>query len=97
MSSNQLMLEELFADDLSLWHAIAAKVLSTRVDQEDAVQTGFTKGLKRSAAFNDSTHARKFLSLAVYHSAVDISRRNTRRSRRFCNMDPYLLEQAAAR
>ncbi len=97
MSSNQLMLGKLFTSDLPLWHAIAAKVLSTRVDQEDAVQTGFTKCLKRSAAFNDATHARKFVSLAVYHSAVDISRRNTRRSRRFCSLDNHLLEQAAVR
>ena len=89
--------EAAFTSDLAFWHAIAAKVLRSRADQEDAVQAAFAKCLRRSTAFNDEIHARKCLSLAVYHSAVDISRRNTRRGRRFCSLEAHLLEQAARR
>lgn len=97
MSPRHQLLEQLYLDGAALWRAIAGRVLADPADQRDAVQNAFVKCLKDTTRkFNDFDHARRFVGLAVHHSAIDLARKNTRRLQRFVALDPAALDRWTA-
>lgn len=94
MSPRHQILEQLYLDLAPRWRAIAGKALPCAADQQDAVQNAFAKCLKGPVSkFNNLEHARRFVALAVYHSAIDLARWNSRLRQRFRPLDLTELDR----
>lgn len=76
--TNHQMLGELYLEAQPRWIGIAKKILPRRSDQEDAVQIGFAKSLKRQEPFGSPLYAKRYLSFPVYHAAIDLARKAQR-------------------
>ena len=93
MSPNHAVLEELYASKMHYWRGIAKKALQSTNDQDDAIQQGFVRCLNRPTPFNDLIHARRYLGLAIRHSAIDLARKNKVREKLLRPLEWCPLEQ----
>ncbi len=85
------MVEELFVANVDAVYNVAYRVLWSKADAEDAVQSTFVKGFTRFDQLGDSSKARPWLLQIAYREAITIVRR-----RRDFPTDPSEMPEAVS-